>query len=236
MSVCDIIASRLEALRPQLASLRVDRHLWWAGETFKAEIWLLSDALTALDKLPVSVFYRLGDGEEIAWVQTPYFRRTVERFCGHKNTPNDKTTRAPGIVKKGNVVYMAHPMATAYNTYGSLYQKRYFMLALEQLFTGGAFRVGGMGAMGRATMIHQKEQNRYCMNLLYAAPVKRGLAEVIEDIMPVYNIEIALNIPETVKRAYLPLRGEELAITRENGLQKLVLPKLECHESIVLEY
>lgn len=179
---------------------------------------------------------RLTDGEEIAWVQTPYFSRTVARFCGHKNTPNDKTTHAPGIVKKGNVVYMAHPMATAYNTYGSLYQKRYFMLALEQLFTGGAFRVRGMGAMGRVTMIHQKDQSRYCLNLLYAAPVKRGLAEVIEDIMPVYNVEIALDIPETVTRAYLPLTGQELPVTVEDGLQKLVLPKLECHESIVFEY
>ena len=178
----------------------------------------------------------LTDGEEVAYVQLPYFNRTVGQFCGHKNTPNDKTTHAPGIVKKGNVVYMAHPMATAYNTYGSLYQKRYFMLALEQLFTGGAFRVKGMGAMGRATMIHQKDQSRYCMNLLYAAPVKRGLAEVIEDIMPVYNIEITLDIPETVKRAYLPLQSVELPVTCENGKQKLILPKLECHESIVLEY
>ena len=56
-----------QALRPQLASLRVDRHLWWAGETFKAEIWLLNDALTALDKLPVHVYYRLDDEEEFAW-------------------------------------------------------------------------------------------------------------------------------------------------------------------------
>jgi hypothetical protein len=93
-----------------------------------------------------------------------------------------------------------------------------------------------MGAMGRATMIHQKDESRYCMNLLYAAPVKRGLAEVIEDIMPVYNIEIQLDIPEIVKRACLPLQSVELPVTCENGKQKLILPKLECHESIVLEY
>ena len=178
----------------------------------------------------------LTDGQELAYVQTPYFSRTVNRFCGHKNTPNDKTTHVPGIVRKGNVVYMAHPMATAYNTYGSLYQKRYLMLALEQLYTGGAFRVSGMGAMGRATMIQQAEQNRYCLNLLYGAPVKRGLAQVIEDILPIYDIGITLDIPETVTRAYLPLRGEELPVTRENGLQQLTLPILCCHESIVLEY
>ena len=94
----------------------------------------------------------------------------------------------------------------------------------------------GMGAMGRATMIHQKGQKRYCINLLYAAPVKRGLAQVIEDILPVYNIGITLDIPETIKRAYQPLRGTEIPVTVENGLQKLTLPELSCHESIVLEY
>ena len=176
---------------------------------------------------------RITDGQEVAWVQTPYFSRTVGRFCGHKNTPNNKTTHAPGIVKKGNVVYMAHPMATAYNTYGSLYQKRYFMLALEQLFTGGAFRVSGMGAMGRATMIRQP--GRYCLNLLYAAPVKRGLAEVIEDILPVYDIDITLDVPETIKRAYLPLRDQELPV-RRCGKTHIMLPKLECHETVVLEF
>lgn len=176
----------------------------------------------------------LTDGEEVAAVQLPYFNRTVVRFCGHKNTPNDKSSHAPAIVRKGNVVYMAHPMATAYNTIGSLYQKRYFMLALEQLFTGGAFRVEGMGSMGRATMIRQ--EGRYCMNLLYVSPVKRGCAEIIEDVMPVYDIRITLDVPRTITRAWLPLTGQELPLTEQDGKQTLVLPKLECHETIVLEY
>ena len=179
---------------------------------------------------------RVTDGQELAHVQLPYFNRTVGRFCGHKNTPNDKTTHAPAMVRKGNVLYMAHPLATAYNTYGSLYQKRYFMLALEQLFTGGAFRVEGMGAMGRATMIHQPHCSRYCLNLLYAAPVKRGLAEVIEDILPIYNIGVELDVPQTIKRAYLPLTGEELPLRRENGKTCICVPKLECHAAVVLEY
>lgn len=176
------------------------------------------------------------DGWELASVQTPYFSRTMARFCGHKNTPHDKTTSQPGILRKGNVVYMAHPMASAYNTYGSLYQKRYFMLALEQIYGGGAFRVEGMGSMGRATMIRQRERSRYCLNLLYAAPVKRGKAEVIEDILPVYDIKITLDIPETIHRAFEPLTGQELPVRLEGGKQMLTLPKLLCHSSIVLEY
>ena len=180
---------------------------------------------------------QITDGEEVASILVPYFSRTRAHFCGHKNTPYNKNAQTlPGIVKKGNVVYMAHPMASAYFEYGSLYQKRYLMLALEQLFAGGAFRISGLGSLGRATMIRQPEQNRYCLNMVYASPIRRGCADVIEDINPIYDIRIALDIPETVKRAYLPLTGEELPVTSENGLQALTVPKLECHTSVVLEY
>jgi len=180
---------------------------------------------------------QLTDGEELARILTPYFSRTCGHFCGHSNTPHNKAAETlPGIIKKGNVVYAAHPLASAYHEYGSLYQKRYFMLALEQVFAGGAFRISGLGSMGRATMIRQAEQNRYCLNMVYASPVKRGRAEVIEDILPVYDIRIQLNVPEKIRRAYLGVTGEELQITEADGLQTVTVPKLECHASVVLEY
>ena len=55
------------ALRPQLASLRIDRHLWWAGETFRAEVWLLNDGLEELSSLDVEVSYSVDGGEPVRW-------------------------------------------------------------------------------------------------------------------------------------------------------------------------
>jgi len=173
------------------------------------------------------------DATVLASILYPYFSRTVAHFCGHKNTPHDKNgTPVPGIVRKGNVVYCAHSLPTQYHKYGSLYHKHYFMLALEQIFGGGAFTVAGMGSVGMATMIHQPDQSRYCLNLIYASPVHRGNAHVIEDLMPVYNIGITLHVPQTVKRAWVGTTGQALPV--ENN--RLTLPKLECHAPIVLEY
>ena len=175
----------------------------------------------------------LTDGHALAQIITPYFSRTVAHFCGHKNTPHNKNSKPlPGIVRKGNVVYCAHSLPTQYNRYGSLYHKRYFMLALEQIFDGGAFTVEGLGSVGMATMIHQPEQDRYCLNLLYASPVHRGNAHVIEDILPIYQIAVKLHVPQQIKRAWVGTTGEELPV-RENAF---VLPRLECHAPIVLEY
>ena len=49
-----------ESLRPQLASLRVERHRWLPGEQFTGEIWLLNDSLNSLDNVTVEVSYSIA--------------------------------------------------------------------------------------------------------------------------------------------------------------------------------
>ena len=178
---------------------------------------------------------RIGatDGQVLAQTLQPYFSRTGAHFCGHRNTPHNKNGEVlPAIVRKGNVVYMAHSMPELYAKEGSLFHKRYFIAALQLLYKGGAFKVKGLGSEGRITMIHQKKQNRYCVNMVYVSPSKRGEAYIVEDIMPVYNVELTLNIPQTIKKAWLGVTGEELAV-KDNTV---IVPKLDCHASVVLEY
>lgn len=56
-----------EALRPRLASLKINKHLNWAGEDFCAEIWLLNDTLETLEKQAISVSYAIGSSEPVYW-------------------------------------------------------------------------------------------------------------------------------------------------------------------------
>lgn len=56
-----------EALRPQLSSLRVEKHLWWDDEPFTAEVWMLNDSIEELPAGRVAVSYALGDGEYVRW-------------------------------------------------------------------------------------------------------------------------------------------------------------------------
>lgn len=180
---------------------------------------------------------RLTDGKPLAWVQYPYFSRTNAHYCGHRNTPYDKSgIQFPSIVKKGNVVYMAHSMGKMYAVYGSIYHKHYLHYALKQLFDGGVFTVEGLGMTGRATMIHQKEKSRYCFNMVNAYPLRRGCAEIVGDIQPAYNIVISFRVKETITRAYLAITGEVLPVSMEGGCQSIVVPELNCHASVVLEY
>ena len=83
---------------------------------------------------------------------------------------------------------------------------------------------------------HQPEQARYCFHMTYACPVKRGVAEVIEDVMPVYNIDCSLQTDKTVKKVFLPLENTQLPFTQCDGKVQFTLPKLHCHSVVVIEY
>lgn len=176
------------------------------------------------------------DAEIISEVLPPYFNRTYAHFCGHKNTPYNKSAeRAPAISKKGNVVYMAHPIASVYREMGSLFFKRYLIMALDLIYNERVIKTD-IGSCGRCTVINQEDKSRYCLNMTYAAPVRRGVAEIIEDIMPLYNIPVLFNTDKKIERIYIALTGEELEFCVNGDGISFVIPKLECHTSVVMEY
>lgn len=177
------------------------------------------------------------DAEVFAEFITPYFSRTYAHFCGHKNTPHDKNSKHySAIAKKGNIVYLSHSLPKQYFQYGSIYHRNYFMLALNLVYGGGCFRVEGLGSQGRCTMIHQPNEHRYCITAVYASPVRRGKAEIIEDIMPLYHVKFAVKVEETVKKVFLPLTEEELAFTVKDGEVTFTVPEMRCHMTVVIGY
>jgi len=177
------------------------------------------------------------DATVYAQIMTPYFSRTYGHFCGHKNTPHNKDSKLmPAIAKKGNVVYIANSLPKQYRLYGSVFHKRYFMHALNLICSGSLLKVSGIGSQGRCTMIEQPHLNRYCINMLYINPVIRGQAGIIEDIMPVYNIQTTLRTDKKIKNIYIGLTNEKIDFIQNQQEVSFVVPKLECHTSIVVEY
>ena len=179
-----------------------------------------------------------AEGQDVlAYAIDPYFSRTAAHFCGHKNTPHNKASaRRPAIVKSQKTVYLAHPMPDEYYLYGSIYNKRYFMKALDSVYSGAPIKVKGLMSEGKFRAIKQESESRYCINVTYASPSKRGAAEIIEDIVPIYNIEFSASLPERIKKVVLPLSGKEIPFEYEDQTLRFTLQKLDCHETIILEY
>ena len=120
---------------------------------------------------------------------------------------------------------------------GMLINKKAVHLALDTLLCGIKTVQTDLPAQGVVTLMEQKEQRRYVCHLLYASPVKRGTdVEVIEDIIPLYNVSLTLRTKRTIKRAYLAPAGEELPYAAADGAITLTVPKIDCHQMVVLDY
>lgn len=188
------------------------------------------------------VFYGKGQkvelndgGTELGIREDPYFNRQAFSFCSHLHTPSSKNNGGPGMVKSNKGIYIAWNVFQDYATKGSLILKETVLYALNQLLPNKVINTN-LPAQGVTTLMMQEEHNRYINHLLYASPVKRGTdIEVIEDILPVYNTEVSLNLPITAKKVYLAPQMKELDFEQEKDTIRYIIPKLECHQMVVIE-
>ena len=180
---------------------------------------------------------KLTSGEMLAKQENPYFNRTAEHFCSHKHSPNSEEFAGPGISEGKDGIYINWQVFTEYADKGSLILKRLVEYALNKLLGENITLKTNLGAQGVTTLMEQKAQNRYIHHLLYASPVKRGSGvEVIEDIMPVYNINCTLNLTKKIKNVYLAPQRTPIPFVCENGKVSFLVEKVDCHQMVVLEY
>src|SRR5690606_17227759 len=113
-------------------------------------------------------------------------------FCSHQHTPNSTNYGGPGMVESDNGIYIAWNVFEDYATKGSIVLKETVLHALKLLLPEKRI-VTNLPAQGVTTLTEQKDHNRYVNHLLYASPVKRGNGiEVIEDITPIYDVEVSI--------------------------------------------
>jgi hypothetical protein len=170
-------------------------------------------------------------------VEPPYFNRTAEHFCSHRNTPNNLAPDSAAITVGSEGAYVAWNIFADYAEVGMLINKKAVHLALDALLEGVKTVQTDLPAQGVITLMDQAAESRYVCHLLYATPVRRGTGvEIIEDIVPLYNVTLTLRPTKPIKRAYLAPTGEELSYTAEDGTVTLTVPRIDCHQMVVFDY
>lgn len=180
-----------------------------------------------------------------------YFNRAWNHFSSHQHTPF--RPQASGYdcgVMGGNVLYFAHPVFALYMGYGAVALKRYVVSALRA-FLGDALTLeSNLPSTARAHVMEQKKEKRYVCHLLYATPVARGgemqlsggtvatrrSIEVIEELLPLHDVEVALKLPRPVKRVTLEPQGAELPFATQGGRVRFRLDQFTCHQMVALHW
>ncbi len=173
------------------------------------------------------------DAEIFADVQNPYFNRTAEHFCSHQHAPNDSSKSYPAVAIKNNIAYIGWDIFSGYSLYGDFHKKEIVDFVLNKLMNNDYTVETTLPDRGIVTVMQQ--DNRKIVHLLFAHTTNRGRnTEVIEDLIPLYNINVELKCdkPKSVK---LVPENQEINFTYENGKVKFTVPKVFCHQMIAVE-
>ena len=73
-------------------------------------------------------------------------------------------------------------------------------------------------------------------HLLYGPPLQRGQCAVIEDLVPLYDVPLAIDVPEDIVGAYLVPGGQSLPLSPMGSVTTVTVPVVECHQAVVFEY
>ena len=178
-------------------------------------------------------------GIEHGEFQNSYFNRDVFSFSSHQHTPPDMKRASAGMIEGKDGIYIAWPVFDEYNQMGSYIIKKMVTFALDRLLGDAKTLKTNLPSQGIVTLQEQKDKRRLIQHSLYATPVLRGKKtslEVIEDIIPIYNVEVSLKTDREAKRVYLAPKMHDIPFRQEDGKLNYVISSMECHQMVVIEY
>jgi hypothetical protein len=175
-----------------------------------------------------------GGAVAVAKVVEPYFERSWKHFSSHAQTPSDKPSRFAAAVQKGDRVgYISYPVFTAYALHGNAPYRLLVRNLLERLLPEPLLRVAGPTTMESSVT---RQGKRTIVHLLQYAPERRTeKLDLIEDVVPIYQVPLSLKLPRSPRRVYTapdqaPVEFEYLA-----GRANLRVPEVNGHAMVVFE-
>ena len=172
----------------------------------------------------------------LADVKVPYFNRTYRHFCSHRHTPSEGKVGYPGIIKKGNAIYFMHPIFTQYERNAPKWCKKLVLNALDMLLPDPVIKIKAP-TTALVSVNEQSTDNRWVVHLLHYIPERRGTDfDIIEDIIPIYDVGVSLRTSKKVKSVACVPDGAELKFEEKDGRIEFILPKLEGHQMIAVSF
>ena len=215
----------------------------YEGESEWEQDYIVADKLGG-DDIPLSpmIMYEKSvnllpiDCDVLAAIRPPYFNRNYRHFCSHRNTPYTlENSPNPAAVKKGNIIHFAHKVFSAYRCKGQTLLREIVMNAFDILCQNRQVLVN-MPSGARMSFMRQEKEKRFILHLLYAVPMHRGEdIDVIEDIVPLYNIPCSIALGKKPVKVYLAPSGDVIDFEWKTGRAYFTVPEVKCHTMVVIE-
>jgi hypothetical protein len=180
------------------------------------------------------IITEVKDAEVLADTWRPYFNRTHEHFCSHRNTPPKEPAGWPAVTRKGRIIHISQPIFRSYQQQG-MQLHRDLVANCVALLYDKPLLTADLPSCGRATVTHQPDKGRHMIHLLYATPIRRGQTEVIEDVIPLRNVQVTIRMDSKPGRVYVAPSGQDIEYRFSDGRVELIVPTVELAAIVVLE-
>lgn len=174
------------------------------------------------------------EAEVLAELVHPYFDRTWAHFMSHAQTPPDKPGPYAGILRYNNIIYFAHPLFRGYKKFGNFCYKKAVSNAID-LLLGPREVYAGLPSTAQLTLTEQPSLGRRVLHILHYPRERRAHIDIIEDVIPLYDVPVKMKSPQCPERVYLAPSETNLPFAHEAGVVRFTIPVVRGHAMAVVE-
>ena len=176
----------------------------------------------------------LPGAEVLAYVTNPYFNRTYDRFCSHRQTPPAGVTGEPCIVRNGGVIYIANPLFRDYAISGCKVHRQIVEACLDRLLERPMLRAD-LPTTAEVTL--RRQGGNLVLHVLnYLIQRKCKELDTIEEKPTLYDRKIQLRSASPPRQVVLIPQGEEIPFGFDHGYIEFSIPRIEGHQMVVAEF
>ncbi len=251
-----VLLTGTSGLKPDGTGFALDIGAKWSGQSeYQPDFMLPVKSLrpTFVDSpfvayLPSQRIIAAG-GRSLGQVHDPYFNRSWDHFCSHQHAPARPEVSGYDLgVRHGGIIYLAHPIFTLYQAYGTVAYREFLQKTIRSLLGNRETLQTNLPSGARATLRDQEGEGRYVLHLLHAPTTARGgylpdtgilshppkPIEIIEDLIPIGPVDVSLRVTRKVNKARLVPSGRKLKILRSKGRVEVRVPRFNCHAMVEL--
>lgn len=174
--------------------------------------------------------------EVLADAVMPYFDRDYRHFCSHRQAPSSGRRGYAAVVRRGRVVYFAHPIFRQYDENAPLWCKTLFMNALDALMPDRLLRHSGPSGL-IASLNEQVGKKRLVAHFLYYVPERRSRSiDIVEDVVPLYKLRASIRLDgRKVRGLSLAPKGGALRYELAGGRIEFEVPEILGHQMVCID-
>ncbi len=174
------------------------------------------------------------NGEVFAWIVPPYFNRSYEHFCSHRQTPNvPEISDEPAIVKGENAVYISSPLFSDYAYNGYKPHKDILVECIRNL-AGRSIVEADLPALSEVTLREHKE-GVVVHTVSYVINRKCKVLDTIEDDVELLNRKYSVYTGFKPSSVTVVPENRSIDFTHSNGYTEYILDYQKGHSMVLIK-